>query len=38
MTCPVRIDVPNYVNYDPETTGGVQKLYQVGQIASSVWF
>lgn len=27
MTCPVRIDVPNYVNYDPETTGGVQKLY-----------
>lgn len=27
MTAPVRIDTPNYVDYDPETTGGVQKLY-----------
>ncbi len=27
MTCPVRIDVPNYIDYDPETLGGVQKLY-----------
>ena len=27
MTAPVRIDVPNYVDYDPETTGGVKKLY-----------
>jgi hypothetical protein len=27
VTAPVRIDTPNYVDYDPETTGGVQKLY-----------
>lgn len=27
MTAPVRIDVPNYVDYDAETNGGVQKLY-----------
>lgn len=27
MTAPVRIDTPNYVDYDPETAGGVQKLY-----------
>lgn len=27
MTAPVRIDTPNYVDYDPETSGGIQKLY-----------
>lgn len=27
MTAPARIDTPNYVDYDPETRGGVQKLY-----------
>ena len=27
MTAPARIDTPYYVDYDPETTGGVQKLY-----------
>jgi hypothetical protein len=27
MTAPVRIDTPNYVDYDPETLGGIQKLY-----------
>ena len=27
MTAPVRIDVPNYVEYDAETNGGVTKLY-----------
>ncbi len=27
MTAPVRIDVPNYVDYDAQTNGGVQKLY-----------
>jgi len=27
MTCPVRIDVPNYVDYDAETNGGQTSLY-----------
>lgn len=27
VTAPVRIDVPNYINYDPESTGGVTRLY-----------
>ena len=27
MTAPVRIDVPNYVEYDAEDNGGVTKLY-----------
>lgn len=27
MTTPARIDVPNYVEYDAETLGGVTKLY-----------
>ncbi len=27
LTAPVRIDRPNYVDYDPETSGGVEKLY-----------
>jgi hypothetical protein len=27
MTCPVRIDTPNYVDYDPQTNGGITKLY-----------
>ena len=27
ITAPVRIDVPNYTDYDPETAGGTQMLY-----------
>ena len=27
ITAPVRIDVPNYTDYDPETAGGVNMLY-----------
>ena len=27
ITAPVRIDVPNYTDYDPQTAGGTQMLY-----------
>lgn len=27
MTCPARVDVPAYMEYDAETNGGVKKLY-----------